>query len=386
MRKHIILSLCAAAALLMSCSSSEDSVEPSTPTTPTDNNVAVVITTDIVTRTTPAKSLFASGDAMNVWAKSYGSPSANDIVANIRANYNGSAWTLDPGVYLDKDKQKNAFIYAVYPYQSEFASTPGRLTIDATTQNDYLYSGSYVPVTVTTNTAKLNMKHAMSLAAFNIFTDGYSGAGKLQSLAISGDSVYTKGVMTVENGKIRGTERGEIKVAFDKQITAQRWSNSMPRIWVIPLPFNTKSTKAYLKAVIDGKEFNSVFPEVEMKIGFQYSFHLVLTDNGLEFIPDQTTTMALNFDEDEIAQLEGRGVLGVTYDGSSEFSSVVMAGVNVFGTVLWGDGEKSTYEDGISHTFSTAGSKKMIFETWNSTGFTIKNLTGISEIDISGYE
>ena len=172
MRKHIILSLCAAAALLMSCSSSEDSVEPSTPTTPTDNNVAVVITTDIVTRTTPAKSLFASGDAMNVWAKSYGSPSANDIVANIRANYNGSAWTLDPGVYLDKDKQKNAFIYAVYPYQSEFASTPGRLTIDATTQNDYLYSGSYVPVTVTTNTAKLNMKHAMSLAAFNIFTDG----------------------------------------------------------------------------------------------------------------------------------------------------------------------------------------------------------------------
>lgn len=386
MRKHIILSLCAAAALLMSCSSSEDSVEPSTPTTPTDNNVAVVITTDIVTRTTPAKSLFASGDAMNVWAKSYGSPSANDIVANIRANYNGSAWTLDPGVYLDKDKQKNAFIYAVYPYQSEFASTPGRLTIDATTQNDYLYSGSYVPVTVTTNTAKLNMKHAMSLAAFNIFTDGYSGAGKLQSLAISGDSVYTKGVMTVENGKIRGTERGEIKVAFDKQITAQGWSNSMPRIWVIPLPFNTKSTKAYLKAVIDGKEFNSVFPEVEMKIGFQYSFHLVLTDNGLEFIPDQTTTMALNFDEDEIAQLEGRGVLGVTYDGSSEFSSVVMAGVNVFGTVLWGDGEKSTYEDGISHTFSTAGSKKMFFETWNSTGFTIKNLTGISEIDISGYE
>jgi len=386
MRKHIILSLCAAAALLMSCSSSEDSVEPSTPTTPTDNNVAVVITTDIVTRTTPAKSLFASGDAMNVWAKSYGSPSANDIVANIRANYNGSAWTLDPGVYLDKDKQKNAFIYAVYPYQSEFASTPGRLTIDATTQNDYLYSGSYVPVTVTTNTAKLNMKHAMSLAAFNIFTDGYSGAGKLQSLAISGDSVYTKGVMTVENGKIRGTERGEIKVAFDKQITAQGWSNSMPRIWVIPLPFNTKSTKAYLKAVIDGKEFNSVFPEVEMKIGFQYSFHLVLTDNGLEFIPDQTTTMALKFDEDEIAQLEGRGVLGVTFDGSSEFSSVVMAGVNVFGTVLWGDGEKSTYEDGISHTFSTAGSKKMIFETWNSTGFTIKNLTGISEIDISGYE
>jgi hypothetical protein len=348
--------------------------------------VAVVITTDIVTRTTPAKSLFASGDAMNVWAKSYGSPSANDIVANIRANYNGSAWTLDPGVYLDKDKQKNAFIYAVYPYQSEFANTPGRLTIDATTQNDYLYSGSYVPVTVTTNTAKLNMKHAMSLAAFNIFTDGYSGAGKLQSLAISGDSVYTKGVMTVENGKIRGTERGEIKVAFDKQITAQGWSNSMPRIWVIPLPFNTKSTKAYLKAVIDGKEFNSVFPEVEMKIGFQYSFHLVLTNNGLEFIPDQTTTMALNFDEDEIAQLEGRGVLGVTYDGSSEFSSVVMAGVNVFGTVLWGDGEKSTYEDGISHTFSTAGSKKMIFETWNSTGFTIKNLTGISEIDISGYE
>lgn len=282
---------------LISCGGKDDP-EDITPSGPTDTSVTVAITTEILTRAT-AKSSFANGDEMNVWAKTYGNASAPNLVDNIKATYNGGKWSMSPEVKLDGTKVKNAFIYAISPYASE-NSTANQINVDLNKQIDLLYSGSYVPVSYNTYTAKLTMKHALSLASFNIVSQGYKGTGNLQSLTLTGDSIYTKGVMTVENGKIHGTEKGDVKVNISKQITSNGWKDNLPRIWVIPLPFNTKSTKAYLKTVIDGKEFTSAVPEVEMKIGFQYIFHLVLTDNGLEFIPDQTTSISLNNEEDEI--------------------------------------------------------------------------------------
>lgn len=379
--KHSVFALLTCA--LISCGGHDDP-DDITPQGPTDTSVTVAITTEILTRAT-AKSAFANGDEMNVWAKTYGNASAPNLVDNIKATYNGGNWSMTPAVKLDGTKVKNAFIYAIAPYAIE-NSAANQINVDANKQIDLLYSGSYVPVSYNTYTAKLTMKHALSLASFNIVAQGYKGTGNLQSLTLTGDSIYTKGVMTVENGKIHGTEKGDLKVNISKQITSNGWKDNLPRIWVIPLPFNTKSTKAYLKTVIDGKEYTSTIPEVEMKIGFQYIFHLVLTDNGLEFIPDQTTSISLNNEEDEMQALSGYGVLQLTHNGSGDFSSIVMNGDNVFGTVKWGDNTKSTYEDGITHTYSTGGDHALLLENWNSIGFHLRNLKGIKAIDISQYE
>jgi hypothetical protein len=241
-------------------------------------------------------------------------------------------------------------------------------------------------VTYTTNTAKLKMKHALSLASFNIAKDGYSGAGKLQKLTLYGDSIYTKGVMSVENGKVAGKEKGEVSSAFDKTIEKTGWKTDVPRLWVIPLPFNTKVTKAYLKAVIDGKEYTSTLPEVEMRIGFMYLFHLVLTDNGLEFIPDQTTSVSMNEESDEVGALEGHAILRLTHQGKGELSSFFILGDNVFGTVKWDGNNGETYTNGASHIYETDGTHAVFTETWNSIGFELRNLKGIQAVDISQYE
>lgn len=371
--------------LVTACSGDSSDGGGTTPVTPPTSDVKVAIVTEIETRAV-AKKVYANGDQMNVWAKTYGSSAADDIVKNIKAQYNGSAWSLTPDVFLDQTKVKNAFIYALYPYASDFASTPGKLNIDVTKQEDILYSGSYVPVTYTTNTAKLKMKHALSLASFNIAKDGYTGAGKLQKLTLYGDSIYTKGVMSVENGKVAGKEKGEVSSAFDKTIEKTGWKTDVPRLWVIPLPFNTKVTKAYLKAVIDGKEYTSTLPEVEMRIGFMYLFHLVLTDNGLEFIPDQTTSVSMNEESDEVGALEGHAILKLTHQGKGELSSFFILGDNVFGTVKWDGNNGETYTNGASHIYETDGTHAVFTETWNSIGFELRNLKGIQAVDISQYE
>ena len=249
-----------------------------------------------------------------------------------------------------------------------------------------LYSGSYVPVTYTTHTGKLTMKHALSLATFNIFSDGYTGSGQLQSITLYGDSIYTDGVMSVENGKIAGSKKGDLTVAFDKAIGNQGWSDDIPQIWVIPLPINTKSTKAFLKAVVDGREYVTTFPEVEMKIGFQYIFHLVLTNNGLEFIPDQTTTISLNDQDEGVQALSAHGILSVSHNTEGEFSSLIMNGDNVFGNINWGDNTKDSYVDGISHDYSNGAAHQIIVETWNSIGFHLRTIKNITTIDVSKYE
>lgn len=370
--------------VLVSCSGDSDNTEP-TPN-PSNNTVKVSITTELYTRaaTSSVKTSFASGDDMNVWAKTYGAVNADDIIKDIKAINNEGVWTLSPDVYLDPANVKNAFIYAISPYSSEY-SDAGKISVDVTKQMDILYSGSYVPVTYTSYNAMLKMKHSLSLASFNIFKQGYSGTGKLQRITLTGDSIYVKGEMTVERGKVNGKEKGDLSVGFDKIILEQGWTENIPQIWVIPIPFNTKSTKACMKAIIDDVEYTSIVPEVEMKTGFQYIFHLVLTNNGLEFIPDQTACVSLNEDTDEIDSIEGHAILTLTHDGNKEFSSLIMNGDNVFGTVKWGDDSSDSYKDGISHTYEKPDSYQILIESWNSTGFQLKNITGIKAIDISLY-
>lgn len=373
------------AIMCLAACGSDDDVD-TTPSKP-DGAVSVNILTEIETRSTgAAKTLFNDGDEINVWAKSYGSANASDLVSDIKAVRQNGAWALTPAVYLDPVKVKNAFIYAVSPYSSDFSAVANNIPVDLNKQQDLLYSGSYVPVSYTTYTARLTMKHALSLASFNIFSQDYSGAGHLQSITLSGDSVYVKGKMTVEKGRVNGTEKGELKVAFDKTITSSGWTEELPQIWVIPAPFNTKVTKAFITMSIDDKEFTCTVPEVEMKTGFQYIFHLVLTDNGLECIPSQTVAVSLNNDEDAIEPLQDYAVLTITQQGEGDFSSLIVTGDNVFGSVLWGDHTTDSYEEGISHQYATGEQHSVLVETWSSTGFRLKNLKGIQAIDIRKYE
>lgn len=56
--------------------------------------------------------------------------------------------------------------------------------------------------------------------------------------------------------------------------------------------------------MIDGKSYVIDFPEVEMRTGFQYVLHLVLTNTGLVFIPSMTEIVSLNVADDAMEAME----------------------------------------------------------------------------------
>ena len=63
----------------------------------------------------------------------------------------------------------------------------------------------------------------------------------------------------------------------------------------------------------------------------------------------------------------------------------MLSGDNVFGNVTWGDGVAESYSMEADHSYSVDGDKTIIIETWNSTGFELKDMVGIEEIDLSKY-
>lgn len=376
MKSYKILAIGIFSAAMCGCSS-DGSDDPTPAPQPSEGDVTVTITTEVLTKANVTTTLGA-GDEMNVWAKTYGRLDAPDMVDGVKAVCNGSTWTMTPEVKLSEGK--NAFIYAVAPYDASYTD-PSAIPVDIADQIDLLYSGSYVPVSYTTHNAKLTMKHALSLASFNISAQGYSGNGSLTSMSISGDKVYTKGTMSVDNGKIAGTAKDACTLTLDKKITSAGWTSELPQLWQIP--FSTKVDKAVLTVVIDGKTYETAFPEVEMKSGFQYVFRLVLTDYGLEFIPGAVETISLNIEEDNMTALDGYGVLSIGFSGT-EMTIPTFAGDDVFGTISWGDGTADSYAPGTTHLFAGTGST-VVVESWNSTGFEFKELSGIETLDLTNY-
>lgn len=374
--KHLKFSILALGlTMFYSCSSGGED-EPTPPAS--DGDVTVTISTEILTKAN-VTTAFASGDAMNVFPKTYGKIDAPNRVDNVKATLSGANWSMSPEVKISKGE--NAFIYAVAPYNAAYTDATA-IPVDVSQQIDLLYSGSYVPVSYTTHNAKLVMKHALSLVSFNISKQGYSGAGNLSKMSISGDNVYTKGTMKVDNGKITGTSKDVFTFNVSKKISEVGWSEDLPRMWQIP--FSTKINKVNIAITIDNVTYNVEFPEVEMKSGYQYIFRMVLTDYGLEFIPGAVETISLNQEEDAMSALNGYGVLTITHVGS-ELMIPAFTGDDVFGTITWGDGASSSYKPKATHVYSGTSEKEVVIESWNSTGFELEKLTGIETIDLTSY-
>ena len=377
MKKIYYSLLIAASAALSACSDSKSDTPDQPTSTTKPGDVEVTISTASI-ETKAAKLEFASTDKMNVFAKIYNDPTSDDIATGICATYDGSKWDLSPKVYINPDGQKLAFVYAVSPYDAAYTNIK-ELPIDLAKQVDVLYSGTAVAASTTSPGAKLKMKHALSLATFNIVPVNYNGTGTLTSLTVSGDGIYKSATLDGTTGKFTDEEAGSVSGSFTRNVENGGWKSNIPGLWV--LPFTTKGAVVTLEAVIDGKTYSVEMPEVEMKQAYQYIFRLALTNNGLEFDPSKTESISLNVDTDQAQEFALFGRLGITLSGSGAVAPV-FNGDNVFGTTTFG-GSAYSYKPLFE---ITATSGTAVVESWNSTGVEFTTLEGIDAIDFTEYE
>ncbi len=371
----LLLSLAIVA--MASCSEKDSPVVPDKPGEVTDGVALNLTTAEIQTKSAVLE--YGSGATMNIFAKTYNDAKAPNITDGVKATFDGSAWTMDPPVYVS-DAQTVAFVFAVSPYDASYVDLKN-IPVDLSKQVDLMYSGPSVAASKTSPNVRLKMSHALSLLSFNIVPVNYSGAGNLTSLAINGENVYKSGSMDASNGKIQLTEKGEVKASVNRTVENGGWKTDIPGLWT--LPFNTKAGAVTLTAVIDGKTYETIIPEVEVKQAWQYIFRLVLTNSGLEIDPSKTETLSLNVTTDEEQQFDGYGKIVLIADGSA-MTAPTVGGDAVFGTIASPNGH-SSYTDNKKVENLKAGDQVTV-EAWNTNGFRLQSLQGIGTIDISSYE
>ncbi len=371
--------LAAGMAMLASCGESKDdgpkeNVDP--------NSVAITLTTEVFTQanvTTEHK----DGDAITVFTKQYNSPEAVDLVAPAKGVMQGANWTMTPEIRLSKGQV--GFIYIVSPYDASY-TTPKAIPVDLSKQVDLLYSGASVPVSYNSNKAKVTLKHALTLASFNIASDGYTGAGKLTGITVGGTRVYSAGTLDASTGKVTGTDRNTVNASFNANISAEGFKENLPGMWMIP--FSTQNASeadaTTITFTIDGRSYALELPGADLNTGLQTIYHLVLSNHGLQFIPTRTQQVSLNQNSDSFEKLEGHGIISVTVEGS-QWLQPLFSGSEVYGTLVWGN-DMATYNGTSTIKFADAGQHNVVIETWGSTGFEIPTLEGVSEISFVDYE
>lgn len=367
-------------AVAVTACSDKDVDNPIEPVNPGVEGAEVTISTATI-QTKKATLEFQANDKMTIFPKSGRLASSANIVDGVVATNNGASWTLEPKVLLD-DNQTTAYIYAVSPADASYTELQ-KIPVDLSKQVDLMYSGSFVAASKTSPSVRLTMKHALSLLSFNIAAVNYSGSATLNSLSINGEIFYTKGTMDATSGNITNlTGVGDVVMKdFGVKVEQAGFKTNIPGLWA--LPFNTKTGDVTLTAVVDGKEFTAVLPEVEVKQGWQYIFRLALTNNGLEFDPTKTEMISLNVVTDNDVNFNAYGSIEITASGSS-VATPQLEGDGVFGTLS--TPTKSSSYEGPTTVDGLSNGQKVTVESWNSIGFTISSLENISTIDISSYE
>ncbi len=356
---------------LVACSDSSNE-EPEVP-----QQTEITFTTSVDTRAnTEVITELTSGKEMSVFV---GFSSSSSTTSMKKFTCQTDIWKGSPMVVLPEGER--ATIQAVYPYSSSF-TTPTSIPVNVQSQTDYLYSGPTVSVSQLNPKGALIMKHAMAILAFNIDNDGYSGAGKLQEITISGETFYTEGTMNVNTGSITGSTTGSYTLKTDNTLQSGGWKENIPDLFCLPLASSGTNVKVTFK--IDGKELECHLPKIGVQGGYKYIFRLALTDRSLVAFTDQIKIISLNDDTDAMPD-QNVNIFSVTHTMKTFTIPTVTSSGTIVGNIFWGDEQKQAYAEKANHTYENEGQHTAIIEVWGAEEVNITNLVGIEQIDLSKF-
>ena len=364
-----IIGLCLPLFLTACGGSGEDKIE-----VPEEPKASLSISTTIQTRAVVTE--FSSGDKMNLFVKNTNTVSSEDYKAGVYASYNGSSWSVSP----DVEVQSDVYVFASYPYSSSADAQAVDVAINP--QTDYLYSGSGVKVSGQSPNASLTMKHALPMIAFNVAKGGYTGAGKLTSIKVEGAGLYVTGTMNVANGEITGKEQGNYEIKEQKVVEPDGWTEDLPQMFC--LPFKSDGSKINVTFTIDGEDLKVALPAQNVAGGMKYLFRMVLTQNGIVALAEQTEVISLNKDTDAMT---GATIneLGILFVGKEAVLPELTGKGKVSGTVTWGDGTQAAYAFPMSYSFKQDGEHEVRVQAIGATAVEFTDLSQVEEIDLSGF-
>lgn len=118
--------------------------------------------------------------------------------------------------------------------------------------------------------------------------------------------------------------------------------------------------------------------------GMKYLFRMVLTQNGIVALAEQTEVISLNKDTDAMT---GATIneLGILFVGKEAVLPELTGKGKVSGTVTWGDGTQAAYAFPMSYSFKQDGEHEVRVQAIGATAVEFTDLSQVEEIDLSGF-
>jgi len=211
---------------------------------------------------------------------------------NIKAEYTSGSWTMESPVRLTSE---NATIYALYPYMPSLGNGIGTVTIDHTTQTDYMFGTNaegQQAINHNNPNVRLRMNHAQALLQFRINRLNYEDAGKVTRVeacnGITGTiDLLSKGNLDITTGDITFASDAASAVVEDANglfvIPDTTPGNTDEYISLIILPVSNTSADGSIqfRFTIDSKVYSYNVPaNTTWKQGTKYVYDVTL--NGTE--------------------------------------------------------------------------------------------------------
>ena len=289
--KTILLSCLLMAGVTTSCTNEMEEAFQST-----ESYLKVEAFVDGITRAAIDDTNFFQGDAIGLFVRDTegNAYTATQSCSNIKATFDGKQWNVASNVPLAKDKE--AVVYAYYPYNAYINVVGDSIDIDVTKQEDILY-GSATGVTYENQTAKIQFKHALTRVTLAI-TKGANdvGEGVVKSVSfkngpksqlnINGnidlgisDYVALKGKMCLVNGNIKRVTDVESVVTVTPQLQI---SETAQNVDVVLIPYYRQGAPSGIYSAvdivldIDGYEFSKRIEQFDWERGIQYTYPMTI--------------------------------------------------------------------------------------------------------------
>ena len=256
--------------LLVACSSQETSNEPASQEA---TNLLEIRTEPILTRVAVDGSAFQANDTIVVGLVSSLTDAANAVATARQYAFNGSYWNaVDAGHKLGIDAK---MVVAGYPGSVLRDNFKVDIRPNAAgQQQEYLYGISTNTVDAYNNSAILQFHFALACIQMNVRWYDAEMAQEhpsytLDSLTLSGSTLFTQGVFNLTNGSIVGTSAGSIALPVNKSMR-DGMSNITTKFLAIP----TAGSDFSLTLRIEGKNTTVSMPAANWQGGKRYVYNV----------------------------------------------------------------------------------------------------------------
>ena len=298
-----------------------------------------------------------------------GTPYDGVTYANLKYTASGTApdqtWSTPNIPTLSSTPAK---LVAYYPWAdgTDYTAVP----VETSTQTDYMYSKWLTGLSNANPNASIVMQHALTAVRVALVKGDFTADVDVSSVSVKSPAFATAGSLDATTGALSGlTGTGEaVTVTADFPLTAQATN---VEVMAVPDVSVAAGVTTVTTQIGDRKYSVNINFTESYKQGYIYTYTLTLNNTGMEVTSVAVTPWQEGMTENgdlTVEEPDNKYIVKIEVpEGSFQFEHNIL---NFTGTIDWGDGQVSTYDQPIDnpfHKYVTAG-EYTVAARGNATG------------------